>query len=349
MKPYIANGNNFTGKDHMKQFFQNEADIVNAYSKYFDLITTPDDRGKLPLKEEELAKEKMLAQTIALPSRTNLFVGATQFVYEDPQFATKMLEAYYKSFDAALFADQDLKNTDPYYKESAYIYATALKATGGDQQKVLELLNQSLTTQNGPLACQDLITYYKEKNDHANEMKYLKYAFDNFPSILVFGVQYAERILQNADNPNRYPETIEACDVLIKRLNDGTIKKVDDNGNPVDDSNNYLVYHYKALSQFNSNQYMDAFNTFVEGDKACPGHIELVCGAGQSAAKYANENFNDKAVCNPMFLKAIEYFKQAEATWPDRSDQWGYSLYVCYNNLDDQVNKAKYKKYAEQP
>ena len=348
MQPYTANGNNFVDKDHMKRFFNNEADIVETYVKYFDLISTPNEKGKLPLKDDDFNMQKVLAQTIAGPSRANLYVGATQFVYDDPQFATRLLNLYYKSFEDKLFQDQDLKNTDPNYKDSKYVYATALKGAGGDQETILKLLNESLDSKNGPIACQDIITYYKEKNDEASELKYLKYAYEHYPSFLVFGIQYAERILQNSDDPERYPKTIEICDVLINRMKDGTIKPVDDNGDPVDDSNNYLVYYYKALSYFNTGKYMEAYNTFVQGNDACPGNVDLVCGAGRSAAKYANDNFNNKEVCNPMFNKAIEYFTLAENQWPDRSDLWGYSLYVCYNNIDNQVMKEKYKKYAEQ-
>ncbi len=347
MQPYVANGNNFVDKEHMKRFFNNEAEIVATYNNYFKLISTPNEKGKLPLKDEEFQKQKILAQQITLPSRANLYVGATQFVYDDPDFAVKLLDLYYKSFDEPLFADQDLKNTDTNYKESSYVYATALKGTGGDQATYLKLLNESLDTKNGPIACQDLITYYKEKNDATNEIKYLKYAFEHYPSILVFGVQYAEKVLQGSENPNKYPETIAICDVLIQRLNDGTIKNVDDNGNPLDDSNNYLIYYYKALSYFNTGKYLEAYETFVAGNDACPGHVELVCGAGQSAAKYANDNFENKSVCNPMFEKAIKHFSEAEVAWPDRSDLWGYSLYVCYNNIDNEVMKQKYKKYAE--
>jgi len=348
MAPYVANGNSFVDKDHMKRFFQNEKDIVVAFEKYYKLITTPDDKGKLPLKEDDFQKQKIIAQQASLASRTNLYVGATQFIYEDADFALDLLENYYKSFDDPLFADQDLKNTDPNYKESAYVYATALKEKNGVNDKVVELLEKSLDTHNGAYACQELITYYRDKKDQANEIKYLKMAYEKYPKFLVFGVQYAETFLQHAaEKPENYQEAIKICDTLIQRMKDGSVSKVDANGNPIDDTNNYLIYYYKALSLFNTQHYKESYETFAEGDEMCPGHMDLVCGAGKAAFKYAFENIDNKEISNPMFEKAVEYFSKAEDAWPDKPEEWGYNLYVCYHNLGNDAMKQKYVKYAE--
>lgn len=160
LQEYQANGNKF--KD-LKAFFSNEEAIVSAFEKYYKLIQTPNEKGKLPLKEKDLEVQKQWATANASACRTNLFVGATQFVYDDPQTAVKLLEAYLKTFDSPLFEGQDLKNTDKNYKEAPYVYATALKGINGDKAKIEELLKQSLTSSNGPIACQDLITLYKRR------------------------------------------------------------------------------------------------------------------------------------------------------------------------------------------
>lgn len=343
LKAYTANGNNFVDKEHMKRFFQNEADIVSVYEKYFKLLTTPNDKGKLPLKDEELNKEKVLAQTIAAPSRANLYVAATQFVYDDPEYAVNLLKKYYESFDEPIFADMDLKNTDPNYAESAYVYATALKGAKADPAKIEELLIKSLETKSGPLACQDLITYYHEKGDVAKENEYLKYAYEKFPTYLVFGVNLAQNTLQE----KKYDETIQICDELIKRMESGQIPETDDAGNPMPKDNNWYPYYFKAVSYFNTEKYDKAYEAFSAGDDAWPDHLEMVMGAGTAAAKYGNDHFADKPICKPWFEKAIKYFKKAELGWPDQPDQWGYQLYACYHNLEDKVNEAKYKKFVK--
>ena len=345
MQPYAANGNAFVDKDHMKRFFQNEKDIVTSFEKYYQILTTPDAKGKLPLKEEEFNTQKILAQQGSLASRVNLYVGATQFIYDDADFALDMLENYYKSFDDPLYADLDLKNTDPNYKESAYVYATALKEKIGVNDKVIELLEKSLDTHNGAYACQELITYYREKDDKANEAKYLKYAYEKYPEFLIFGVQYANMIVNDSEKPDevRYPETIKVCDELIKRIKDGTVPKVDSNGNPIDDSNYYQFYYFKAAALFNSKHLKEAYETFVEGNDMYPGHDELVLGAAEAAKQLARDNNDDKA----MYKNAVKYYSLAEQQWPEMSDRWGYNLYVCYRLLEDEPNVAKYKKYAE--
>lgn len=338
LQEYQANGNKF--KD-MKAFFSNEEAIVSAFEKYYKLIQTPNEKGKLPLKEKDLEVQKQWATANAGACRTNLFVGATQFVYDDPQMAVKLLEAYLKTFDSPLFEGQDLKNTDKNYKEAPYVYATALKGINGDKAKIEELLKQSLTSSNGPIACQDLITLCKEKGDKANETKYLLYAFDNYPQINIFGINLA----QEAINDKKYDETIKICDEMIKRMKDGTTPTKDEAGN--EQENIWYPYYFKAVSLFNSEKFEEAYNAFVEGDENCPGHIELVMGAGTAAAKFGNNNFSNKAVCKPWFEKAVKYLSKAEQNWPDQSDQWGYQLYACYHNLENKVMEANYKKYAK--
>ena len=339
LKEYVANGNHFTD---MKAFFQNEADIVEIYEQYYKLINTPNQKGKLPVKEDEIAKLKLLAQQITIPCRNNLYVGATQFVYSEPKYAVKLLELYYDSFENPLFDDVTMsEDAQKVYDDSSYIYATALKGAGGDTEKVMELLQKSLSTSNGALACQELITYYKDKGDAANENKYLDYAVQHFPNQLVFGINKAQRMIIDKD----YDNTINLCNQLIQNIENGTISKVDDNGNELE--NIWYPYYFKAVSLFNSEKYEEAYNAFVAGDDACPGHIELVMGAGTSAAKFGNDNFSNKAVRTPWYEKAVVYLKKAEEAWPDQSEQWGYQLYACYHNLENKVMEEQYKKYVK--
>ncbi len=338
LKEYQANNNQFSD---MKAFFLNEKAIVDAAEKYHKLIHTPDAKGKLPFKDKDLEVQKLWLKENAAASRGNLYVGATQYVYNEPQVAVDLLETYYASFDSPIFEGDDLKNTDKNYKESAFVYATALKGINADPAKIEEWDIKSLETQNGALACQELITAYKKKGDAANEQKYLQYGFENFKQTNIFGINLA----QNAINNHEYDKTLQICDELIKRQEDGSTPTVDESGKQYE--NVWYPYYFKAVSLFNTEKYDQAYEAFVIGDEKCPGHIELVMGAGTSAAKFGNNHFADKAVCKPWFEKALKYFNKAEENWPEASDQWGYQTYVCYNNLDNQVMKEKYKKYAE--
>lgn len=335
---YQANGNKFSD---MKAFFMTEKNIVNACEKYFTLIQTPNEKGKLPLKEKEFELQKVWVQANANASRANLYVGATQFVYTEPAVAVEMMEAYYNAFESPLFADEDLKNTDKNYKDAAFVYATALKGMNGDKAKIEELMKEGLQSSNGALACQELINMAKEKGDEAAHQQYLQYGFDNFKQTNIFGINLAQEAINNRD----YAKTIEICDVLIQRQEDGSTPVRDENGNMYD--NVWYPYYFKAVSLFNTEKFDQAYEAFALGDEKCPGHIEFVMGAGTSAAKYANNNFTDKSIRMPWLEKALVFYKKAEADYPDQSDQWGYQMYVCYHNLEQPEMEAKYKKYAE--
>lgn len=335
---YQANGNKF--KD-MKAFFENEKNVVDACEKYFKLIQTPNEKGKLPIKDKELELQKVWAQANAKASRSNLYVGATQFVYSEPAEAVKLLESYYNSFESPLYEGENLKETDKNYKEAPYVYATALKGANGDKAKIEELLKAALTSSNGALACQDLITLYKEKGDTAAEAQYLQYAFENYPQTNIFGINLAQTALNNKE----YDKTLEICDVLIKRQEDGSTPTKDEAGN--DFENVWYPYYFKAVALFNSEKFDKAYEAFVAGDEHCPNHLELVMGAGTAAAKFGNDHFTDKAVCKPWYEKAVKYLSKAEQGWPEASDQWGYQLYACYHNLENKVMEEQYRKYVK--
>ena len=338
LKEYQANNNQFTD---MKAFFMNEKGIVDACEKYYTLIQTPNEKGKLPLKDKEMEVAKLWAKENLNACKGNLFVAATQYVYTEPEVAVQFMDSYYNAFECPIYEGEDIKSTDKNYAESAFVYASALKGAKADPAKVEEWMVKSLQTQNGPLACQELINIYKEKNDEANEQKYLQYGFDNFPQTNIFGINLA----QNALNNREYDKTLGICDVLIQRQESGATPTKDESGNDLE--NVWFPYYFKAVALFNSEKFDQAHEAFAIGDEKCPGHIELVMGAGTSAAKYGNDNFTNKAVCKPWFEKAIKYFTKAEEGWPEASDQWGYQMYACYHNLENQVMEAKYKKYAE--
>ena len=332
---YQTHGNQF---QNVKTFFMNEAELVRAADKYCQLIQKPN----APVKKDEIASLKNWAKSIAEGSRTNLYVGATQFVYSDPATTVTLLELYYKMFDSSLFVSENLKETDSNYNEAAFVYATALKATNGDKRKVEEYLKKALVSSNGALACQELITLYTEGNNPVSARQYLQYGFEHFLQTNIFGINLAQTWI----GEHKYDECISVCDVLIKRMKDGMTPMKDEQGTLLD--NVWYPYYFKAVSFFNIEKYDKAYEAFVDADSQCPGHLELVMGAGTSAAKYGNIHFTDKAISKMWYQKAVQYLSKAEKAWPKESDQWGFQLYACYHNMGNEEMAAKYKKYANQ-
>ena len=333
-----ANNNEFVDK---KAFFKNQADIVKTYEKYEKVMTTPNEKGKLPLKEEEYKKEHALIQQLVQNPRNNLFIGASNLVYDDPATTVELLDAYYESFDNPLFEGLDLKNKDPYYKEGAYIYATAIKGAKGDEAKMIEYLNKALDSQNGALACQDLITYYKEKGDKAKETEMYELATKKFPEQLIFVVN----LIQNNIIDKNFTKAVELSDQAIANMANGTIKTVDDHGNAIEAAR--YPYYFRAVALYNLEKYEDAFAAFEKGVEFKQDYLDCIIGAGNTATRIASMNKDKKAVADGWYKKAIKYYEQAKELAPDQSDQWGYPLYASYYNSGNMAKAKQYEKYSK--
>ena len=322
-----ANNNEFVDK---KAFFKNQADIVKIYEKYEKVMTTPNEKGKLPVKEDEYKKEHALIQQLAQNPRNNLFIGASNLVYEAPAATVELLDAYYESFDNPLFEGLDLKNKDPYYKEGAYIYA-----------KMVEYLNKTLDSQNGALACQDLITYYKEKGDKAKETEMYELATKKFPEQLIFVVN----LIQNNIIDKNFTKAVELSDQAIANMDNGTIKTVDAEGNHIEAAR--YPYYFRAVALYNLEKYEDAFAAFEKGVEFKQDYLDCIIGAGNTATRIASMNKDKKAIADSWYKKAIKYYEQAKELAPDQSDQWGYPLYASYYNSGNMAKAKQYEKYSK--
>lgn len=326
-------GGKFDDKEALRAFIDNQYDIVTYYENYERLMHTPNAKGKLPYKEEEMGKEHIFAQQTAKGPRSNLLVGASQFVYTDAAYTSKLLDLYFETFDNPLFKELDLRNTDQDQGLANYIYATALKETGGNEAKRVELLQQSLSGENGALACQDLITYYKEKGDKANERKYLAYAVEHFPKQLVFAIN----LIQSDLADHNYDQAVAHADVAIANIEaDETLKS---------DENVVWPYYFKAISLYNSEKHADAYEWFVKAYEIEP-NFDNLSGAANCAAQLGMKNNTNKAVSKEWYDKAIAHYEQCRTDFPDRSDVWGYQLYVCYNNTGNTAKANEFKKYT---
>ena len=261
----------------------------------------------------------------------NLYVGATQYTDADPTFARRLLDSYFKASESKALAGAGLTvNPDAYF-----VYAVGLQSADGSKEKIADFYSKALTSSYGATACQQLVALCHDSGDKAGEEKYLLYGYEHFPGQLQLGID----LIMMYVSDQKYNEAVKYADGLIQRLNNGTItEKTTDT--------EWYPYYLKATALFNSQQYDKAYDAFVDGDTACPGHIEIVVGAGTAAAKHATMNHENTAVSHPWYQKAIQYLKKAEKAWPKNPEEWGYRLYSCYHNLGDAKMEKKYKKYA---
>ena len=336
LKQYQANNNTFPDPN---AFFQNQYDVVSYYETYVKMMKTPDAKGKLPYKEEEMAKEITTSQLAAKGARGNLLIAARNVVYTDPAAAKKYLDLYYESADNPLFEGLNLKETDPNMPLGYYIYAVTLKQTGGDEATYVKYLEKSLTTDQGPIACQDLITFYKEKKDVVNERKMLEYGFEKFPSVIVFGVNLIQMEFQDA----HYDKCIELCNNAIERIETGVAPSENEKGEKIE--SNKWPYYFKAAALYNQGKREEAYNAFLKANEINE-NIDNLSGAANCCAMLATQNATNAAVSKKWYGEAIKLYEECRTKYPDRSDIWGYQLYVCYNNTNNVTKANQFKKYS---
>ena len=334
---YQANGNKF---EDPTAFFNNQYDVVKTFTRYEELMNTPNEKGKLPYKEEELKKEHTIAQTAAKGARENLLIGASNVVYTDPATALKLLDLYYGTLDHSLYKELDLATSDKNLSLGYYIYAVALKATNGDEAKYVEYLVKSLDTAQGPSACQDLITFYKGKADKENETKYLKYGYEHFPNQIVFAVN----LIQEAVSAHKYDEAIEMCDKTIANLESGVLPSTNEQGAKIDA--NKWPYYFKAVSLYSSEKLELAFDAF-NAALAIDDNFDNLSGAANCAAQLGMKTADKKDVSKIWYNRAIELYEKCRANYPDKEDVWGYQLYVCYNNTGNAAKAKEFQKYSK--
>lgn len=321
-----ANNNQFVDAE---AFFQNQYDLVETFQKFDELMHQPDAKGKLPYKEEEMAKEHTLAQQMAKGPRSNLFIAATNLVNSKPEECIHFLNLYYKTFDYSIFSGLDLRAQDEHLTDSYYVYATALRATGADRKLIEENLTRGLESATfGKNACFDLMEAYKADKDMENWKKYCAIAIEKYPEEGVFG----RLLMQEYVNDKQWDKVLELAATLIER----------NKANSVTDE---WPYYFRAVALFSTDKFEEAYTAFTETISVKDDFIEAVAGAGRTAWKIGQDNAAKTAVSKEWYNKAIQHFERAKEIAPDQPEHWGYSLYACYNNIGNTAKAAPYKKY----
>lgn len=310
------------------KYFNGLKDILSYYSTYEKCMTTPNEKGKLPMDEEDYKKAHILAQTTAKGLRMNILSGAYSFIKSHPQQATEFLDIYIKSFDDPLFKELNLNETDT-LKENAYLYyGMALKSmakTPADTAKYLSWYVKVLDSKlYGNYACVELMNTYKLHKDMVNWEKYCRYAIDNYKS----DPQFSKLLIQEFVNSGKKQEALKACDQMAQNYPD-----------------EIFPLETKALIIFNDKKYTEAIDAFKKLTVIDPDYARAWCSLGTCYYQLAMQNRTKIDVCKKYLNLALPCYKSAEKSEPDDPTLWGNYLYSCYHALSDKVNEAKYKKY----
>jgi len=326
MKQRVANNNEFVDAT---AFFDNQKDIVTYYEKYYELLNTPNEKGKLPLKGEELQKEISLAQQLATNPRNNLYIAATNEYEKDPKKAVEYLDTYYASFDHPLFNGLATDDDKARMQDGYYVYAKALQNSGADAAKVKEILTKAMDSPSfGKNACFDLMEVEKAAGNMDAWKSICEQGIDKYPDEGIFG-----RLLMQQYIADKQDDKVMAlADKLIEK-------------NKTAGVTDEWPYYFKAVTLFNGEKYKEAYDAFLAVGEVNPEFLEAYTNAGTTAWKLAQINATNKTVSKQWYEKAIQNFKKAEAMAPDQPDKWGYSLYACYNNSGQLDKAAQYKKY----
>lgn len=309
-------------------YFNGLNDILSYWSKYEKCLTTPNEKGKLPMKGDEYKSAHKSAQNEAAMLRINLLSGAYAIHQSHPKEATKFIDAYLATFDDPLFKELNLNETDT-LKENAYLYyGMTLKNIAKTYEDTLQYLTwyeKVLPSDNfGNYACVELMNTYKAHGDMANWEKYCRYAIDHYDD-----VQFPKLLIQEYVRANKLEEAKQLCDKVSAKY-----------------PKEIFPVETKALLTFNEKKYTEAIDMFKHLTEIDPTYGRAWCSLGTCYYQLAMENRTKIDICKGYLNQAIPCYKKAEEAEPDDSSLWGDQLYRCYHALSDKTNEAKYKKYS---
>ena len=316
------------GLDTLK-YFNGLGDILQYYSTYEKCMTTPNEKGKLPVRESDYKDLHKEAQTEAFSLRGNVLSGACAIVHSHPKDAIKLLDIYLGTFDDPLYKELNLNERDT-LKESAYLYyGMALKTqatTWEDTLKYLSWYEKVLKSPAyGTYTCVELMNTYKDHGDMQNWEKYCRYAAENFHD-----VQFPKLLVQEKVRENKDDEAMKLCEEMAKLYPDEI----------------YFV-ETRALMTFNDKKYTEAIDLFKRLIEIDPTYARAWTSLGTCYYQIAMENKNNFPECKKWLNEAIPCYKKSEENEPDQPVLWGNYLYRCYHALQDSANEKKYAKYKD--
>ena len=319
-----------TGQLDTLKYFDGLKEILGYYYIYDRLIRTPNAKGKLPMKDNEIKAAHVLAQQEAAPIRLNMLRGGSSIIHSNTKNALEYLDTYLKSFDEPLFKEMKLNETDTLKTAGFLYYGMGLKdlaQTWEDTLKYLEYYEKTLETPAyAAYSCVELMNTYKKHGDMQNWEKYCKYALEHFPD----DQQYAKLLIAQYMNDDRIDDAVKMCETMEKMF-----------------PKEIFPLETRALIVFNEKKYVESVELFTKLSELDPTYGRAWCSLGTSYYQLALKNSSNTKLRKEYLDKAIPAFKKAEEVAPDEPELWGYYLYHSYESLPtpDKVNMAKYKKY----
>lgn len=311
------------------KYFSALSDILSYYQKVEKCITTPNEKGKMPVKADEYKEIHQDALQQAVSMRGQILTGACSVVNSHPDGAMKLFDHYFETFDDPLFKELNLNETDT-LKESAYLYyGMAMKnkaVTWEDTVKYLNWYEKVLDSPTyGTYTCVELMDTYKRHGDMEKWEKYCRYAAEHYND-----VQFPKLLVQEKVRQDKLDEAMKLCDEMGKLY-----------------PNEIYFVETKALMVFNDKKYREAIDIFKKLIEIDPTYARAWTSLGTCYYQIAMENKNNIPECKKWINEAIPCYKKAEECEPDNPILWGNYLYRCYHALSDSANEKKYAKYKD--
>lgn len=311
------------------KYFSALSDILSYYQKVEKCITTPNEKGKMPVKADEYKEIHQDALQQAASMRGQILTGACSVVNSHPDGAMKLFDHYFETFDDPLFKELNLNETDT-LKESAYLYyGMAMKnkaVTWEDTVKYLNWYEKVLDSPTyGTYTCVELMDTYKRHGDMEKWEKYCRYAAEHYND-----VQFPKLLVQEKVRQDKLDEAMKLCDEMGKLYPEEI----------------YFV-ETKALMVFNDKKYREAIDIFKKLIEIDPTYARAWTSLGTCYYQIAMENKNNIPECKKWLNEAIPCYKKSEECEPDNPILWGNYLYRCYHALSDSANEKKYAKYKD--
>jgi len=311
------------------KYFGDLSDILTYYSTAEKCLITPNEKGKLPVKDSEYKEIHQDILQQATPMRTQILTGACSMVNGHPDGTMKLLDHYFATFDDPLFKELNLNETDT-LRESAYLYyGMAMKnkaVTWEDTVKYLDWYEKVLDSPAyGNYTCVELMNTYKEHGDMQKWEKYCRYAAEHYND-----VQFPKLLVQEYVRQDNEAGALKLCDEMAELYP----KEI------------YFV-ETKALMVFNDKKYREAIDIFKKLIEIDPTYGRAWTSLGTCYYQIAMENKNNIPECKKWLNEAIPCYKKSEECEPDNPVLWGNYLYRCYHALSDKANEQKYAKYKD--
>lgn len=306
-------------------YLENYADMIRYSSKAYDLLQTPNEKGKKPLKDADIVKEREDYLKLALLAREQLGSNSRILYASNPAKCIELQDLYLKTFEMPLFEGQSSARDDSIKSELNYIYSVAYKNLG-NEAKSREYKEKSFDSDNGAAACFELMKEAKDAGDTENFLKYCKMGIEKFPKEKAFESYLTEYYFKN----KKWTDFNAFADGLLAK-----------------DPNNSNILRMKAQAAFEQEKYKETLALLDKVKALEPDDPDIIEFIGNLNFTMGQRNGTNKKVADSYYRKAIAAYEELHTKYPNDPKKWGYQLRVCYNNVGDLANSKKFEKYKE--